>query len=153
MCVIQLINYMQSRMSLFVIFSCGNYACNKANSLVYVQSSFHITKFSVNLSWEILYTRFQNDIPPSDFIPLIIYHHSSVSHIQPIFSYRLFTQCTAQDGAAAVHFAAGDGSISRLSLLIDAGANIEAVSQSGTALHWAAGGYMNSRLLSFFIFY
>ena len=44
-----------------------------------------------------------------------------------------------KDGAAAVHFAAGDGSVKRLTLLCDAGADIAASSQAGNALHWAAG--------------
>ena len=44
-----------------------------------------------------------------------------------------------KDGAAAVHFAAGDGSVRRLTLLCDAGADISATSQAGNALHWAAG--------------
>ena len=43
------------------------------------------------------------------------------------------------DGAAAIHFAAGDGSVSRLKLLCDAGADISVMSQAGNALHWAAG--------------
>jgi len=39
-----------------------------------------------------------------------------------------------------VHFAAGDGSTERLELLVDAGADLRAVSASGgNALHWAAG--------------
>ena len=36
-----------------------------------------------------------------------------------------------KDGAGAVHFAAGDGSVSRLKLLTDSGADIKAMSQSG----------------------
>ena len=44
-----------------------------------------------------------------------------------------------KDGAAAIHFAAGDGSVSRLKLLCDAGADISVMSQAGNALHWAAG--------------
>ena len=36
-----------------------------------------------------------------------------------------------KDGAGAVHFAAGDGSVSRLKLLTDAGANIKAMSETG----------------------
>ena len=43
-----------------------------------------------------------------------------------------------KDGAAAIHFAAGDGSIERLSFLLDNGANINIPSQGGTPLHWAA---------------
>ena len=38
------------------------------------------------------------------------------------------------DGAGAVHFAAGDGSVSRLKLLTAAGANIKTMSQSGQCI-------------------
>jgi ankyrin repeat protein len=43
------------------------------------------------------------------------------------------------DGAAAVHFAAGDGSVERVRLLHEAGAQLDLTSQSGSPLHWAAG--------------
>ena len=43
------------------------------------------------------------------------------------------------DGAAAIHFAAGDGSVERMSILCQAGAQLDHVSHSGTPLHWAAG--------------
>jgi ankyrin repeat protein len=43
------------------------------------------------------------------------------------------------DGAGAVHFAASDGSISRLKLLAEYGAKFDQHSKSGTPLHWAAG--------------
>ena len=43
------------------------------------------------------------------------------------------------DGASACHFAAGDGSVERLKLLIKAGADYTLLSRSGTPLHWAAG--------------
>lgn len=42
------------------------------------------------------------------------------------------------DGASAIHFAAGDGSIKRMKILIDAGANLTIKSNAGNALHWAA---------------
>lgn len=43
------------------------------------------------------------------------------------------------DQAAAVHFAAGDGSVERTKLLVDAGANVSLASLSGgNCLHWAA---------------
>lgn len=44
-----------------------------------------------------------------------------------------------KDGASAAHFAAGDGNVSRLQILCDAGATTDFHSQSGTPLHWAAG--------------
>lgn len=43
------------------------------------------------------------------------------------------------DGASSLHFAAGDGSVSRINLLCKSGAKIDFMSQSGNALHWAAG--------------
>ena len=44
-----------------------------------------------------------------------------------------------RDGASAIHFAAGDGSVERLELLVDAGADVTLVSNAGSALHWACG--------------
>jgi len=43
------------------------------------------------------------------------------------------------DGAAAIHFASSDGSVDRMMMLIHHNANIHVMSQSGNALHWAAG--------------
>ena len=42
-------------------------------------------------------------------------------------------------GATSLHFAAGDGSVERITLLIQAGATVNADSKSGSPLHWAAG--------------
>ena len=44
-----------------------------------------------------------------------------------------------KEGATALHFAAGDGSLERMGMLLDAGARINVMSNSGTPLHWAAG--------------
>jgi len=45
-----------------------------------------------------------------------------------------------QDLAAAIHFAAGDGSVQRTKLLVDAGADVTLTSRTGgNCLHWAAG--------------
>jgi ankyrin repeat protein len=44
-----------------------------------------------------------------------------------------------RDGASAIHFAAGDGSVERLELLVNAGADVALVSNAGSALHWACG--------------
>jgi len=43
------------------------------------------------------------------------------------------------DGATAVHFAAADGSMERLEVLVTAGANTSLHTPAGTPLHWAAG--------------
>ena len=45
---------------------------------------------------------------------------------------------TNNDGASALHFAAGDGSVKRMKILIESGANLSIASNSGNALHWAA---------------
>ena len=42
-------------------------------------------------------------------------------------------------GSAAIHFAAADGSIERLSILYEANSDLDYVSLAGTPLHWAAG--------------
>jgi ankyrin repeat protein len=44
-----------------------------------------------------------------------------------------------KDGATALHFAAGDGSAARISLLLEKGADVAITSKSGSCLHWAAG--------------
>jgi ankyrin repeat protein len=46
---------------------------------------------------------------------------------------------TNKDNASAIHFAAGDGSLDRVQLLIDHGADITLCSKSGSLLHWSAG--------------
>jgi ankyrin repeat protein len=43
------------------------------------------------------------------------------------------------DGSSPAHFAAGDGSVERLDLLLKNGAKLDGLSQSGSPLHWAAG--------------
>jgi ankyrin repeat protein len=44
-----------------------------------------------------------------------------------------------KDGNTSVHFAAGDGSVERLEILVEAKADITCTSSSGGPLHWAAG--------------
>ena len=44
-----------------------------------------------------------------------------------------------KDGNTSAHFAAGDGSVERLEILVGAKADINCRSNSGTPLHWAAG--------------
>jgi ankyrin repeat protein len=44
-----------------------------------------------------------------------------------------------KDSASCAHFAASDGSVPRLQLLVDAGADLSVCSGAGTPLHWAAG--------------
>ena len=44
-----------------------------------------------------------------------------------------------KEGATALHFAAADGSLERMEMLIKAGAKLNVMSNSGTPLHWAAG--------------
>ncbi len=41
-----------------------------------------------------------------------------------------------KDGAAAIHFAAGDGKVERLQVLCDAGADLTLLSEAGSPLHW-----------------
>lgn len=43
------------------------------------------------------------------------------------------------DGATALHFAAGDGSVERMTLLCDAGCDLTVTSQAGSPISWAAG--------------
>lgn len=44
-----------------------------------------------------------------------------------------------KDGASCLHFAASDGSLTRLEILDNAGADFNVHSSAGNALHWAAG--------------
>ena len=50
------------------------------------------------------------------------------------------------DGACALHFAAGDNSVTRMTVLVDAGADVQLMSSgAGNPLHWAAGkGHANA---------
>lgn len=43
------------------------------------------------------------------------------------------------DGASSLHFAAADGSLERMGILLNKGADLKCMSSSGTPLHWAAG--------------
>jgi ankyrin repeat protein len=53
------------------------------------------------------------------------------------------------DGAGAIHFAAGDGSLERLQFLVEKGADIDLPSGGGTPLHWAAGAKNSSDAVGF----
>lgn len=74
------------------------------------------------------------------FTPLI---NASISEadniIKTLIQHGADINAVNKDGAGAIHFAAGDGNVARLTLLTEKGANILAMSQSGNALHWAAG--------------
>lgn len=73
-----------------------------------------------------------NAVDDRGFTPLI---NATVSESDAIVSSLIQNgadiNAVNKDGAGAIHFAAGDGSLSRLILLSNAGANIEAMSQSG----------------------
>jgi ankyrin repeat protein len=73
-----------------------------------------------------------NAVDDRGFTPLI---NATVSESDTIVSSLIQNgvdvNAVNKDGAGAIHFAAGDGSLSRLILLTNAGANIEAMSQSG----------------------
>ncbi len=74
------------------------------------------------------------------FTPLI---HATISEndeiIKNIIDNGANVNHCNEDGAAAAHFAAGDGNINRLTLLEKAGADLNLMSKSGSLLHWAAG--------------
>jgi ankyrin repeat protein len=62
----------------------------------------------------------------SDIMKLLILHGANVNSQN-------------NDGASALHFASGDGSIERMNILCDAGADVSLTSQAGSPLSWAAG--------------
>eukprot|EP01041_Mallomonas_annulata_P005140 gene5140-10275_t len=49
-------------------------------------------------------------------------------------------------GTVAAHFAAGDGSVDRLTILHEAGASFNFISLAGSPLHWAAGKQKNDAI-------
>lgn len=75
------------------------------------------------------------------FTPLI---NATIAESSPIMQrlVRIGADVNARnnDGASAIHFAAGDGSVERMRLLLQAGADLTACSKlSGSPLHCAAG--------------
>lgn len=82
-------------------------------------------------------------INKADIAGMTPFINATISESTRIMSYfiGLGANVNAQnkDGASALHFAAGDGSVERLELLLGAGADISLVSTAGTALHWACG--------------
>ena len=82
-----------------------------------------------------------NRVDDKGFTPLI---NATIGESATIMArlIKLGAQVNARnrDQAAAVHFAAGDGSVERTKLLIDAGADVTLTSLTGgNCLHWAAG--------------
>lgn len=73
-----------------------------------------------------------NAVDDRGFTPLI---NATVSESDSIMSTLLLNgadvNAVNKDGAGAIHFAAADGSVPRLIILIDAGARINTMSQSG----------------------
>jgi len=73
------------------------------------------------------------------FTPLI---YATIAESTPITKMLLAEGAdvtnSTKDGATAAHFAAGDGSVARLSTLVKAGARVNQMSRTGTPLHWAA---------------
>jgi ankyrin repeat protein len=73
------------------------------------------------------------------FTPLIYAVIGSSSGIlQRLLTLNAEVNAVNDDGAAAIHFAAGDGSVDKLKMLIDHKANLLLMSKSGSVLHWAA---------------
>lgn len=74
------------------------------------------------------------------FTPII---NATISESFDVMSYLIKMGADVErannDGARAVHFAAGDGSVERLTLLREAGATFDHVSNAGSPLAWAAG--------------
>lgn len=75
------------------------------------------------------------------FTPLMYATISESTHsdLKLLVSHGADVNARNGEGASSLHFAAGDGSISRMEVLCDAGADINVQSKSGAPIHWAAG--------------
>jgi hypothetical protein len=63
----------------------------------------------------------------------------SISTMRKLIEYGADVNIMNNSGTCAAHFAAADGSVERLSILFNAGADLNYVSLAGTPLHWATG--------------
>ncbi len=74
------------------------------------------------------------------FTPLMCATISESSHsdLRLLLDHGANVNARNNEGAQSLHFAAGDGSVERIKLLCDAGADLNTQSKSGTPLHWAA---------------
>ena len=82
------------------------------------------------------------NIPDSNgFTPLI---NATIAESSEIMSLLIANGADVNarnnDGATALHFAAGDGSLERMEILCQAGCDMALVSQAGSPISWAAGG-------------
>lgn len=79
----------------------------------------------------------------ADIAGMTPFINATISESSRIMSYfiELGADVNARnkDGASALHFAAGDGSVERMEILFAAGADVSIVSTAGSALHWATG--------------
>ena len=118
----------QSAGKTFIHVACS---CNRKGIVEYLLSlspSSTATTELVNLADEAGFTPLMNATcgEAQDIMVLLLSHGAEVNRVN-------------KDGAAAIHFACGDGSISRLQLLVQHGADINQSSKAGAPLHWAAG--------------
>ena len=74
------------------------------------------------------------------YTPLI---HATISENIELMRYLVSqgadVNAMTKNGASAIHYASNDGSVERISFLLDHGANLQCQSIVGTPLHWAAG--------------
>ena len=79
----------------------------------------------------------------ADIMGMTPFINATISESSKIMNYFISlgadVNARNKDGAGALHFAAGDGSVERLTILVNANVDLTAVSTSGTALHWACG--------------
>lgn len=81
-----------------------------------------------------------NLVDDKGFTPLINATVSeSSSAMNELIKVGAKVNSVTKDGASSLHFAAADGSLERMGILLKNGADLKLMSSSGTPLHWAAG--------------
>lgn len=79
----------------------------------------------------------QDDRGHTPLINAVIAENNSM--VKTLIKLGANVNLTNKDGNSPAHFAAGDGNLERLEILVDAKADVTCTSSSGTPLHWAAG--------------
>jgi ankyrin repeat protein len=114
---------------------------SEGKTLIHIASSTgHESVIQYALNHALNISLLVNLVDDQGFTPLINATISESTEIMKLLlSHGADVNHRNNDGATALHFAAGDGSIERITLLVDAGCDITTSSESGSPLSWAAG--------------
>lgn len=103
-------------------------------------SSGHLSVLEMILSKVPIKSEVANLVDEKGFSPLINATISeSSAAMNALLDVGAKVATVTNDGASALHFAAADGSLERMGILLNAGSDLKVMSSSGTPLHWAAG--------------